>query len=80
MDELWLHHQKGGKRKKKGYFVSCCYISCYRKEENNLFPMAVIAKTKDISLNLKQNKLNLDMREKTCQGEENKALHSLSRL
>lgn len=35
---------KRGKR----YFVSCYYISSYKEDENSLFPMAVIAKTKDI--------------------------------
>lgn len=29
-----------------------------------MFPMAVIARTKDIWLNLQQNRFNLDMREK----------------
>lgn len=33
-----------------------------------MFPMAVIARTKDIWLNLQQNRFNLDLRGKNSQG------------
>lgn len=64
--DLWGWMNRGciaKKEKKKGR----CYELLVHKllqEENRVFPMAVIARTKDILLNLQQNRFNLDTRKK----------------
>lgn len=60
MNEQRLHRQKG---KKKGRRYELL-VHKLLQEDSRVFPMAVIARTKDILLNLQQNRFNLDTRKK----------------